>query len=186
MNRSESIKEIATALSKAQGAMGGAVKGTINHFFKSSYSDLGAVVNALKIPFAENGLSYAQFPSFSEGKVGVETILMHISGEWMSSELTLPAGKQDAQGAGSAITYARRYALQSMAGIPSEDDDGNLAAAADNPVYKKETNYKVPDYTVIIKKYQAANRDDQVKMWGGFSNQQQAAVNQAMKAKAQG
>jgi len=190
MNRSESIKEIATALSKAQGAMEGAAKSAVNPHFKRSYAELSSVVAALRAPFAENGLSYAQFPSFVEGKVGVETILMHISGEWLSSELLLPVTKQDAQGAGAAITYARRYALQAMAGIPSEDDDGNGSVLSQKPAYKKEeSSYKAPDFTMIINKYKAASREDQVKMWGGFSNQQQAAVNKAMSettVKAQG
>ena len=75
-----------------------------------------------------NGLSYMQFPiSKYDGFSGVETIIMHISGEWISSVLTLPLAKRDPQGAGSAITYARRYSLQSACGLPSEDDDGNAA-----------------------------------------------------------
>ncbi len=129
MNKSESIKEIATALNKAQNEMSGAIKDSDNPFFKSSYADLGSVVKAIKQSFFDNGLSYSQFPIFRDGLVGVETILMHVSGEWMSSELLLPMKKQDPQAAGSAITYARRYALQAVAGIPSEDDDGNSASA---------------------------------------------------------
>lgn len=128
MEKSESIKEIATALNKAQNEMGGAVKDAKNPFFKSKYADLGSVVKAIKEPFANNGLSYSQFPVYLEGLVGVETILMHISGEWMSNTLLLPITKKDPQAAGSAITYARRYALQSVAGVPAEDDDGNTAS----------------------------------------------------------
>jgi hypothetical protein len=128
MNKSNSIKELAGALCKAQEQMCGAVKDSKNPFFKSSYADLGAVVKAIKEPFADNGLSYSQFPLFVDGKVGVETILMHTSGEWLSGEIVLPMTKQDPQAAGSAITYARRYALQSIAGIPAEDDDGNHAS----------------------------------------------------------
>lgn len=127
MERSESIKHLAAALNKAQAEMSGAKKGKENPFFKSSYADLNAVVDAIRIPFAENGLSYSQFPLMEENRVGVETILMHESGEFIVSTLMLPTGKLDAQAAGSAITYARRYALQAVAGIPSEDDDGNQA-----------------------------------------------------------
>jgi len=130
MDRSESIKEIAGALNKAQAEMSGAKKGKSNPFFKSKYADMNSVVDAVRIPFSNHGLSYSQFPLFREGLVGVETMLMHDSGEWISSELLLPLTKQDAQAAGSAITYARRYALQSIAGIPSEDDDGNSATAS--------------------------------------------------------
>ncbi|MFQ3209158.1 MAG: hypothetical protein ACI9HU_000642 [Colwellia sp.] len=127
MNKSDSIKELAIALNKAQAEMSGAKKKATNPFFKSKYSDMNAVVDAIRIPFCDNGLSYSQFPIFSDKCVGVETILMHESGEWISSVLMLPMVKQDPQAAGSAITYARRYSLQSIAGIPSEDDDGNHA-----------------------------------------------------------
>jgi hypothetical protein len=125
MNKSETIKELATALHSAQGDMTGAKKSAKNPFFKSNYADLNSVVDAIRQPFHDNGLSYSQFPIFKDGFVGVQTILMHSSGEWVESELLLPMTKQDPQAAGSAITYARRYALQSIAGIPSEDDDGN-------------------------------------------------------------
>ena len=127
MKQSESVKEIASALNKAQSEMSGAKKKGMNPFFKSKYADLNSVVDAVRIPFCENGLSYSQFPIFRDSCVGVETILLHESGEWMSGELLLPMTKQDPQAAGSAITYARRYALQAIAGIPAEDDDGNGA-----------------------------------------------------------
>jgi len=129
MNKSETISELAKALCKAQSEMMGAVKDAKNPFFKSNYADLSAVVKAVKEPFSNNGLSYSQFPITNDSGAGVSTILMHESGEFLQSELVLPLSKRDAQGAGSAITYARRYALQSLAGIPSEDDDGNLASS---------------------------------------------------------
>lgn len=127
MNKSESIKALALALCKAQAEMGGASKAKENPFFKQKYADLPAVVMAIKEPFANNGLSYAQFPIEDNGRIGVETILMHESGEYLSNSFTVQLTKQDAQGAGSAITYCRRYGLQAVAGIPSEDDDGNNA-----------------------------------------------------------
>ena len=133
MQKSESIKELANALNKAQAEMSGAKKKATNPFFKSKYSDMNAVVDAIRIPFCDNGLSYSQFPLFESGCVGVETILMHTSGEWISSILMLPMTKQDPQAAGSAITYARRYSLQSIAGIPSEDDDGNSTVGSNKP-----------------------------------------------------
>lgn len=127
MEKSESIKNLAIAMCKAQNEMGGAVKDKANPFFKSSYADLSAVVQAVKDPFANNGISYVQFPIEEGGRIGVETILMHESGEFLSHKFTVQLSKQDAQGAGSAITYCRRYSLQAVAGIPSEDDDGNAA-----------------------------------------------------------
>lgn len=129
MEKSESIKELASALCKAQNEMSGAVKDANNPFFKSKYADLSAVVAAVKTPFANNGLSYSQFPIEDNGRIGVETILMHESGEWISQGFTVQLTKQDAQGAGSAITYCRRYGLQAIAGIPAEDDDGNYASS---------------------------------------------------------
>tara|TARA_R110001632_G_scaffold156312_1_gene274618 strand:- start:178 stop:783 length:606 start_codon:yes stop_codon:yes gene_type:complete len=123
MNSSEKINELATALCKAQAAMGGAVKDSANPFFKSSYADLTSVIKAIKQPFADNDLSYTQFPVSDENGIGVVTRLMHNSGQWMELGYTLPIVKKDPQAAGSAITYARRYALQSMAGIPTADDD---------------------------------------------------------------
>ena len=128
MEMSQSIVEIAKALHAAQGEMSGAKKGAANPFFKSKYADLNAVVDAIREPFCNHGLSYSQFPIYEDGSAGVTTILMHASGEWMRDSLTLPVVKKDPQAVGSAITYARRYALQSIAGIPSEDDDGNAAS----------------------------------------------------------
>jgi hypothetical protein len=128
MEKSDSIKSLAIAMCKAQSEMGGAHKGANNPFFKSKYADLGSVIEVVKEPFANNGLSYVQFPINDGDKIGVETILMHESGEWLSGSFTVKASKQDAQGAGSVITYCKRYGLQAVAGIPSEDDDGNAAS----------------------------------------------------------
>jgi len=130
MEMSEKIDALAKALSAAQGEMGGAVKDASNPFFKSSYADLGSVIRAIKEAFANNGLSYTQFPVRDEAGAGVETILMHESGQWIKSHYTLPLAKFDAQSAGSCLTYARRYALQAIAGIPAVDDDGNQANAS--------------------------------------------------------
>jgi hypothetical protein len=127
MKQSESIKSLAEAMAQAQGAMGAAIKGSSNPFFKSKYADLGSVIEAIKPHFAANGLSYVQFPVSGDNSVGVTTRLMHSSGEWLEQDYYIPLGKMDAQAAGSAITYARRYALQAIAGIPAEDDDGNAA-----------------------------------------------------------
>ena len=127
MKSSESIKELATALCAAQSQMGGAVKDSANPFFKSSYADLTSVIKAIKQPFADNGLSYTQFPVNDDSGVGVSTRLMHISGQWLEMEYTLPTVKKDPQASGSCISYARRYALQSIAGIPTAEDDAESA-----------------------------------------------------------
>ena len=166
MDKSESIKELAGALSKAQNEMSGAAKDSKNPFFKSSYADLGAVVRAIKESFATNGLSYSQFPLMEEGKVGVETILIHSSGEWISSVLLLPITKQDPQAAGSAITYARRYALQAIAGIPSEDDDGNHASQSKPAV----------NLDAVAKLYWSLGVDEQQRRWSSYSKPEQDAI----------
>ena len=156
MNQSESIKNLAAAMAAAQSEMGAAIKGASNPFFKSKYADLGSVIQAVKAPFAAHGLSYVQFPVSGESSVGVTTRLMHSSGEWLEQEYFIPLGKMDAQAAGSAITYARRYALQSIAGIPAEDDDGNAATQA-APKLQTKTVTKAQAKTIsdLIKKTQS-------------------------------
>lgn len=128
------ITELSAALSKAQGEMGSAKKGTDNSFYKSKYADLAEVIKAIKEPFADNGLSYTQFPVVDDDSAGVITVLMHESGQWMKSAHMLPLLKRDAQAVGSCITYARRYGLQAAAGIPAADDDGNKASEERDPM----------------------------------------------------
>ena len=132
MTKSESIKELAAALAKAQGAMKGALKDSANPFFKSKYADLASVVEAIRASFSANGLSYIQTVEPSDkDEVRVETTLLHASGEWISCGiLSLPVSKIDAQGYGSALTYARRYSLSAAVGVAPEDDDGNAASLA--------------------------------------------------------
>lgn len=132
MNKSESIKELATALAKAQGQIKGAVKDSANPFFKSKYADLASVVEAIRSAFAANGLSYIQSVEPSDkDEVRVETTILHSSGEWIGcGVLALPVSKVDAQGYGSALTYARRYSLSAATGVAPEDDDGNAATVA--------------------------------------------------------
>ena len=141
MQKSDSIKNIAIAMCKAQAEMGGASKSKDNPFFKSKYSDLSSVVRAVKDPFTNNGLSYVQFPIEENGRIGIETILMHESGEYLSHSFTVQLSKQDAQGAGSALTYCRRYSLQAVAGIPSEDDDGNNAAKGQGNISENDQKW---------------------------------------------
>ena len=131
MNKSDSIAALAAALAKAQGAMKGAVKDSANPFFKSKYADLASVVEAIRAAFSANGLSYIQTVEPHPDEVRVETTILHSSGEWIScGYLSLPVSKADAQGFGSALTYARRYSLSAAVGVAPEDDDGNAAVAA--------------------------------------------------------
>jgi hypothetical protein len=124
--------EFATALSKAQGQMHSAKKDSANPFFKSKYADLASVMEAIREPFANNGLSVIQvsIPS-DKPEVCVKTVILHSSGyEYDCGVVTVPVIKNDAQGYGSANTYARRYGLQTAGVIPAEDDDGNAAVQA--------------------------------------------------------
>ena len=131
MNKSETINELAAALCKAQAAMGAAAKDASNPFFKSKYADMASVVEAVKGPLTANGLAYVQLAGTTDaGEATVETILMHTSGQWIGETLKMKPVKGDPQGMGSALTYARRYGLQSICGIPAEDDDGNAASEA--------------------------------------------------------
>lgn len=127
MNKSESIKELATALSKAQAMFTGAVKDSTNPHYKSKFASLESVVDALSHGFKENGLSYSQLTDIKDGALCIETVIMHSSGEWICGTYPLNAIKQDPQGQGSAMTYARRYALTAACGIYQVDDDGEAA-----------------------------------------------------------
>lgn len=133
MRMSETITELATALSKAQGQIDDATKGSVNPAFRSRYADIAAVRAAIREPLAVNDLCLVQFPRTVDGGIEVETMILHKSGEYMAETLKMPLSKHDAQGVGSAITYARRYAIMSMLALASEDDDGNAASANVKP-----------------------------------------------------
>lgn len=128
MNKSESITKIAAALVKAQAAMGNAVKDSKNPFFNSSYADLNAVREACLPALNANGVSVLQPTVHVEGKPFVETVLLHESGEFISSLTEVICAKaNDPQAHGSGVSYARRYGLQSMVNLGSADDDGESA-----------------------------------------------------------
>jgi hypothetical protein len=117
------------AMAKAFPEIEAATKDKTNPAFRSKYADLSAVVDAIKPALVKNGLFFAQRTHEQPGGVCIETIVCHESGEQMSfGKLFVPATKQDAQGYGSALTYARRYSLMATFGVPAEDDDGNAAA----------------------------------------------------------
>ena len=148
MKTSELINELAEALGKAQSQMTGAKKDSNNPFFKSKYSDLSSVMEAISQPFADNNLCFVQGAEANENRVSVTTRIMHKSGQWIESATDLPPTKNDAQGWGSAITYAKRYGLQALAGVPSVDDDGNNAVK--NKPVEKSTAQKVPEQSLQV------------------------------------
>jgi len=129
MEKSESIKALAKALSQFQNEVGVIPKNSTNPFFNSKYADLSDILTAIKKPLHAAGLSVSQLPT---GEHTLTTILMHESGEFISSAYAMKPKKDDPQGIGSAITYQRRYALGAVLGLNiDEDDDANAASGKD-------------------------------------------------------
>jgi endogenous inhibitor of DNA gyrase (YacG/DUF329 family) len=128
--KSDSTNELAKALSAAQSEFSSAAKNKVNPFFKSHYADLNSVWDACRGPLNRHGLSIVQTTDVEDGKNVLVTILMHSSGQWIEGRYAIAAKTQDPQAVGSAITYARRYALASMVGIVSDEDDDGEAAQA--------------------------------------------------------
>lgn len=123
------MKNIATALVQAQKAFGPALKSSTNRDFRSKYADLGACVDAVMSSLNSAGIALIQRTSEDATGVTVETVFIHESGEMLEcGKLHVPASKQDPQGYGSALTYARRYSLMAACGIAPEDDDGNAGS----------------------------------------------------------
>lgn len=145
MKTSESIVKIAVALLKAQKNIGAATKGSANPFFKSKYADLGSVMEACKESLNNEGISVLQPVGNENGKHTVTTMLLHESGEFMAETMVLEVPKANMQDLGSAISYARRYGLQSFGFIPAEDDD-NEKAMDHKPILKapevKKSSFK--------------------------------------------
>lgn len=121
---------IASSLVKAQAEYGPALKSSQNPHYKSKYADLASCVEAVVGALNKHGIAFMQRVLPCESGVAVETLFIHTSGQTLSSgALHVPVQKNDAQGYGSALTYARRYSLMSACGIAPEDDDGNAATA---------------------------------------------------------
>lgn len=141
MLTSESIENLAPALVAAQAATGNLVKDRANEFLKSSYATLNAVLDAVREPLQANGFAIVQAGGEAiEGGIVVRTRLLHQSGEWIEESTAIYLAKRDAQATGSAITYGRRYTLQSMMGIaPVDDDDGDAASEID-PQKRRDKN----------------------------------------------
>lgn len=160
MEKSESIKNIANALLLFQVKMGKIKKDANNPFFKSKYATLSTILEHIQIPMSESGLSYTQFPN---GENGLTTILMHPeSGEFIQATYNIQPSYEyqkekdgsgqivwrsdkphiTPQGMGSAITYARRYALGAILGLNIDDDDDGNAASGKNTQNKQKNDYE--------------------------------------------
>ena len=142
MRKSESIAELAKALASFHSEVKQPLKDKANPFFKSKYVPLENVVEAITTIAPKHGLSFIQYPTNQEAKVGIKTILMHSSGEFIETDpIFAQPGKQDAQATGSVITYLKRYSLSAVFGITSdEDDDGERGMArSQQPQQQKKT-----------------------------------------------
>ena len=158
MEKSETIIELSKAFAKMQMELEQPLKNANNPFFKSKYVPLENVVDSITRAASKHGLSFTQFPSSDEnGNVTVGTMVMHESGEWIEYDpICLKPVKNDPQAVGSAITYAKRYALSAIFGITSDnDDDGNeatqLGKAKSKAMPNKQvraTNNKIPKEVV--------------------------------------
>ena len=162
MRKSETITELSKAFAKMQMELEQPFKNANNPFFKSKYVPLENVVDSITKASSKHGLSFTQFPSSDEsGNVTVGTMVMHESGEWIEYDpIRLKPVKNDPQAVGSAITYAKRYALSAIFGITSDnDDDGNeatqLGRTTPKAVPKKQvstTSNKIPKE--VVKAYE--------------------------------
>lgn len=133
------MKELYSALSKCQSVLGGAKKESTNPFFKSKYADLESVWDAIRGPLTDNGLCIVQLIDNKNSEIVLTTILGHCSGEQVTSEYPVRPKDDSPQAIGSAITYARRYALAAIVGVYQTDDDGNYASEP-RPVHNKQPN----------------------------------------------
>jgi hypothetical protein len=127
MTHSEQLGELATALALAQSLIEGAKKDSDNPFFKSHYADLASIWDACRKQLTGAGLAVVQMPFTDGTNIGVQTILLHASGQWIESSVSAAAKDLGPQAVGSVITYLRRYALAAVAGVPQIDDDAEAA-----------------------------------------------------------
>jgi hypothetical protein len=146
--QSDNIADLAASLAKAQSEMGAVHKDQDNPYFRSKFAGLSTVWEAVKPALTKNGLSIVQMPGSDERGYFVQTQLLHSSGQWIRSTTYMKPAKEDPQGIGSLISYARRYALQAMVMACPDDDDGEAAmgrtasqkpAEAPKPAAKAET-----------------------------------------------
>jgi hypothetical protein len=159
--RSACIGRIAAAMAKAQGTMKGALKDSANPFFKSKYADLASVWADCRQPLSDNEIAVFQLPATEGRKVSITTLLAHPSDQWIENQLEMESKDASPQGVGSAITYARRYALAAMVGAYQIDDDGEQAQgrqAASNtlPEGRPEQPQNFADAKALAEKFRAA------------------------------
>lgn len=166
MKKSETIVELSKAFAKMQIELEQPLKNANNPFFKSKYVPLENVVDSITKASSKHGLSFTQFPSSDEnGNVTVGTMVMHESGEWIEYDpICMKPVKNDPQAVGSAITYAKRYALSAIFGITSDnDDDGNEATQLGRTTPKAVPKKQVPTTNNKIQKEVVKAYEDGIK-----------------------
>jgi ERF superfamily len=173
MKTSEQIIEIAQAMNHVQRQMKPAIKDSTNPHFKSKYSDLSSVMEAIREPLGSQGLSIWQDATLDEQGVNITTRIVHISGQWVEfGPLTIPLGKKDAHAVGSACSYGKRYALCAALGVVSDDDDGNQAVASQE---KKKEQPKMIEKQQCIELNTLIEQCDatyQTNLWAYLNSQQ--------------
>lgn len=158
MTRSENINELAKALSLFQSELKGAQRNADNPFFQMSYADLGAIWESIRAPLGKSGLSVCQTTEILNERLILNTLLMHSSGQWISSQYPIDPPKRDPQGFGSAMSYARRYTLAAIIGAYQKDDDGE-AAVRQEPPPKEKPVAKIDPLDSLRKKLFAVAHD---------------------------
>lgn len=161
MDRSEQINELAAALAKASAEFGAATKDATNPAFRSTYADLASVLAAVRPALSKHSITIIQSAvTDMDGKtVTVQTMLVHASGQFVSSALTMPVPKWDPQGIGSAITYGRRYMAMAMCGIAPEDDDGEGAGKGETVKEHRNPPKPAPQSDAQIERIRAEIMD---------------------------
>ena len=164
MKKSETITELSKALANFQKEVKQPFKDASNPFFKSKYVPLESVVESITNIAPKHGLSFTQWAlNDDNGQIGVATLLMHESGEFIEYDpVFMRAEKDTAQGAGALITYLKRYTLSAIFGITSDqDDDGNMASGNTKPSYKKQ-----PSKSTLLSKFKLSGKsEDDFNAW---------------------
>ena len=194
MNAPSELKHnhLAAAFVRAQKGFAPALKSSLNPHFKSKYVDLAGCVEAVIDALNANGIALMQHTSESESGVVVETVFLHESGETLScGKLHVPASKHDAQGYGSALTYARRYSLMAACGIAPEDDDGNAATKRPQAIQKPAEQDKDAELLAQYREkamqgmaalkafHSLAKGESKTRVWAQHGNSLKAAADEA-------
>lgn len=193
---------IIAAFIKAQQAFKPAVKDAVNPHFKSKYVTLQAAIDAVLPALHANGFALIQATLVQDGRTILRTHITHVNGESISSDYPVHPVKADPQGEGSALTYARRYALMALCGIAPEDDDGNAAVAAVTPTAGVWERLDPDEQAWLEKvaadvaahlatdaaaaadhlKAQQLDADEKAAIWTRFDSKQRSALKKAMAA----